>query len=170
MEDEDPRLFRTRDFAFEYRSNGNVCRLSVPVEIPYEKDKRELVQRLMKLHAIPPYEEDSLFDKLSHFIAEESLQEWGRQADEWLSNSTKVLKTYNHIYCLRSFFYSSPSSSAPLSLIAIDSLSPFFSLSFCGIYVCAMASIGVDFRFFIFLYTGRSGSKQSNRSVGPKVL
>ena len=84
------RHLRTEDFEFEYKSKGSLYRLSVPVEIPYEKDRRELVQRLMTLHSIPPYEEESLYDKISRFIADASLREWDRQADEWLSNSSKV--------------------------------------------------------------------------------
>ena len=84
------RHLRTEDFEFEYKSKGSLYRLSVPVEIPYEKDRRELVQRLMTLHSIPPYEEESLYDKISCFIADASLREWDRQADQWLSNSSQV--------------------------------------------------------------------------------
>ena len=36
-------ILRTEDFEFEYKSKGSLYRLSVPVEIPYEKDRRELV-------------------------------------------------------------------------------------------------------------------------------
>ena len=90
MEEEGDRHLHTQDFEFEYKSKGNLYQLSVPVQIPYEKDKRELVQRLMKLHLIPSYEEDSLFDKISRFIVDASVKEGDRQADEWLSNSSKV--------------------------------------------------------------------------------
>ena len=87
---EDEHQLTTRDFEFEYKSSGKLYRLSVPVEIPYEHDKRELVQRLMKIHSIPPYEESRLCEDLSHFIADAPLQEWDRQADERLSNCAKV--------------------------------------------------------------------------------
>ncbi|KAL5502575.1 hypothetical protein EMCRGX_G009373 [Ephydatia muelleri] len=89
MEEEEDRRLHTQDFEFEYKSKGNLYQLSVPVQIPYEKDKRELVQRLMKLHLIPSYEEDSLFNKISRFIVDASVKEGDRQADEWLSNSSK---------------------------------------------------------------------------------
>ncbi len=78
----------TRDFVYQFPSNGSIKRLTVPLNLPYTRNAREQALRLIKLHRMPFHLEDELSEKLQRFAKEVSDQCLDCRAEESLPNDS----------------------------------------------------------------------------------
>ena len=77
-----------RDFIYQFRSNGSIKRLKVPLNLPYIRDAREQALRLIKLRHMPYHLEDDLYMKLQQFAKESSDDFLNQQAEGSLPNDS----------------------------------------------------------------------------------
>ena len=78
----------TRDFVYQFASNGSIKRLTVPLNLPYTRNAREQALRLIKLHRMPFHHEDDLCGKLQQFAKEASDECLDCCAEESLPNDS----------------------------------------------------------------------------------
>ena len=78
----------TRDFVYQFPSNGSIKRLTVPLNLPYTRDAREQALRLIKLHRMPFHLEDELSENLQQFAKEASNEYLDGRAEESLPNDS----------------------------------------------------------------------------------
>ena len=90
----------TFDFTYCYSSQDGPQQLTVPVELPFHGEMKELVIRIMTQNHLPCYFEDELTEQLSSFIAKETALWRDKKGDEIMQEALKqkVIITYESIY------------------------------------------------------------------------
>ena len=90
----------TREFVYQFPSNGSIKRLTLPLNLPYTRDAREQALRLIKLHRMPFHLEDELCGKLQQFAKEASDEYLDCSAEESLPNDSVFNKVYHVCVCV----------------------------------------------------------------------
>lgn len=90
----------TVDFTYCYSSQDGPQQLTVPVDLPYHGEMKELVIRIMIQNNLPCYFEDDLTEQLSSFIAKETTLWRDKKGDEIMQEALKekVIIIYGSIY------------------------------------------------------------------------
>ena len=90
----------TVDFTYSYSSQDGPQQLTVPVDLPYRGEMKELVIRIMTQNNLPCYFEDDLTKQLSSFIAKETTLWRDKKGDEIVQEALKkkVVIIYGSIY------------------------------------------------------------------------
>lgn len=90
----------TVDFTYSYSSQDGPRQLTVPVELPFCGEIKELVIRIMAQNQLPCYFEDELTEQLSSFIIKETKLWRDKKGDEIMQEALKekVIITYESIY------------------------------------------------------------------------
>lgn len=90
----------TVDFTYCYSSQDGPQQLTVPVDLPYHGEIKELVIRIMTQNNLPCYFEDDLTEQLSSFIAKETTLWRDKKGDDIMQEALKekVIIIYGSIY------------------------------------------------------------------------
>ncbi|XP_074050713.1 ferry endosomal RAB5 effector complex subunit 3 isoform X2 [Macrotis lagotis] len=72
---------REREFAYKFNVGSQCFELTVPLKFPVQENPSNLHGRLMLLHNLPCFIESDLKESLNHFIEEESLRDYDREAE-----------------------------------------------------------------------------------------
>ncbi len=71
-------------FSFQFHSQGNICRLDVPLKLPYQGDAREHATRLVRGHKIPFHLENDLYQALDAFTKDSTMKMLDQEVEESL--------------------------------------------------------------------------------------
>ncbi|XP_005334069.1 ferry endosomal RAB5 effector complex subunit 3 [Ictidomys tridecemlineatus] len=75
---------KEREFVYKFKVGTECLELRVPLKFPVQENASHLHGRLMLLHSLPCFIENDLKEALSHFIEEESLRDYDRDAEACL--------------------------------------------------------------------------------------
>lgn len=75
---------KEREFVYKFKVGTECLELRVPLKFPVQENASHLHGRLMLLHSLPCFIENGLKEALSHFIEEESLRDYDRDAEACL--------------------------------------------------------------------------------------
>ena len=100
---------KTFDFVYDFRSNGSIRRLKLPLKLPYVGNARELALRVIMAHKLPQHLEDDLHDQLLNFARGASQEMMDKKAEERMVGGS-VFEKVSEVFLL-------PNSSCMLYIV-----------------------------------------------------